>query len=66
MNNVRGKNKVPVNYGMEECVEGSKELKAAKEHRTWHLYIGNLDQFIKTDDVCGYLKENDAKVFTRT
>ena len=63
VNNVRRKKKAPVKYDTKECVEGSKGLKMGKEHRMWHMYIGNLDQFIKTDDVCDYLKENDVKVF---
>ena len=45
-------------------MEGSKGLKAAKEHRTWHLYVRNLDRYIKTDDACDHLKENGVKVFT--
>ena len=28
-----------------------KGLRAIKEHRICHLYVRNLDKFIKTDDV---------------
>ena len=50
-NNVRRKKKAPVKYGTKEFTHSSKGFKVTMEHRTWHLYIRNLNQFIKTDDL---------------
>jgi hypothetical protein len=60
---IQNKRKVraPPKYGTKVLTKG-KALKAVKEKRTWHLYVGNLDRGTTTNDVCEYLTENEKKL----
>ena len=49
------KTKMPAKFGILGKSTGGKLLKAAKEKRTWHLYIGNLHKDTVSDNVCGFL-----------
>lgn len=59
------KKKTPPVFGTKAVTavsDGKPTLKAAKEKRTWHVYVGNLDKSISADEVRKYLNDHDVEV----
>ena len=52
-------------FGTRNATSGTgKSLKAAKDKRTWHLYVGNLPCGTDADQVREFLTDNNVEVMT--
>ena len=61
------KKKAPPLFGTRMIAHGDERyyLKAAKQNRTFHVYVGNLDRGTSDNEVRKYLNDRAVEVMTR-